>query len=681
MAHEQWFAYSAYRPNQKLMLERVEQCVKRGGHGVLMIDAPTGSGKTSSISAVLAARGNQKVVIALRTTSQVEVYLNEVRKIREHTHKAPTIAYLVGKPKMCPLSSEFENPYAGCELLKILTRNAIEARMNTLKKKKYDVDDDAVLKAQMKGEMPGERSMCPYYAHSKSAVLTEEGVSFQPSQAALKGAATIVKDVLSPSQLRNACPLTCPYEVMALSARYADIVVLNYHHVLDERMRDAMFAWLNIEPENSILMVDEAHNVGSAVRSINTVRLDVRTIGKALSELDAFLRSEDGRKMGDDILSARGILERLKSYVEHTESRQPEEVLDPERLCSLVLGEVLERADERLVVSVLDLAQAIKQHRERRSEFSDVRLEAVGEFLRMCVRAKESDACIVARGEEGKVWAGEIDPSQHIRRLVDSMGCTVMLSGTLSPLHAYELYFFAQEERAEKLSLSNSFPPENRLVLVSRNATTLSSKRADAHNISEIKGHIRALIEDVDGNVALYFTSYGMLEQYRAFCERCAQGANKRTFCEGREARLIPRLLREFFASAGEGGGVLLAVCGGKLSEGIDYVGSSLKGAAVIGLPLSAYTGVQRRINRYYVRRYGRERGMLLAYTLPALNRAMQALGRVLRSEQDTGVLMLCDSRFASAGLAQYLPSWLREELVVVDAHDTSLISQWEKER
>ncbi len=679
MAYEQWFAYAAYRPNQKLMLERVEQCVKKGGHGVLMIDAPTGSGKTSCISAVLAARGNQKVVIALRTTSQVEVYLNEVRKIREHTKQAPTIAYLVGKPKMCPLSSEFENPYAGCELLKILTRNAIEARMRTLKKKRYDVDDDAVLKAQMKSEMPRGRSMCPYYAHSKSVVLTEEGVALQPSEAALKGAATIVKDVLSPSQLREACPLTCPYEVMALSARYADIVVLNYHHVLDERMRDAMFAWLNIEPESSILVVDEAHNVGSAVRSINTVRLDAWTIERALSELDAFLRSEDGRTLKDDIVSARGILERLKSYVEHNEGKQPEDVLDPERLCRLVLGEVLERADERLVVSVLDLAQAIKQHRERHSEYSDVRLETVGEFLRMCIRAKESDACIVARGEEGKVWAGEIDPSHHIRRLVDSMGCTIMLSGTLSPLHAYELYLFGQEDRAEKLSLSNSFPPENRLVLVSKNATTLSSKRTDAHNISEIKGHIRALIEGVDGNVALYFTSYGMLEQYRAFCEQCAQGANKRTFCEGREARRIPRLLREFFASAGEGGGVLLAVCGGKLSEGIDYVGRSLKGAAVIGLPLSAYTGVQRRINRYYVRRYKKERGMLLAYTLPALNRAMQALGRVLRSEHDTGVLMLCDSRFAFPELAQHLPSWLREEMVVVDAHGSFLISQWEK--
>ncbi|MHC1597876.1 MAG: ATP-dependent DNA helicase [Methermicoccaceae archaeon] len=681
MSYEQWFAYPTYRPNQRLMLESVERCVKRGEHCVLMIDAPTGSGKTSAISAVLSAKGTRRVVIALRTTSQVEAYLSEIRRIRERTGRMPTIAYLVGKPKMCPLAREFESPYAGCELLRILTKNALEARMRTLGRERYDVDEDAVLRARMESEQAGDRSMCPYYARSKSAVLTEDGVAFLPSDAALKDAARITSEVLSPSQLRRACPLTCPYEVMALSARHADVVVLNYHHVLDERMRDAMFGWLGIEPEESILVVDEAHNAGSAVRSINSVHIDVRTTERALSELDVFLKSEDARALRDDVLAAKGVLERLKRYVQAAEGRASEEVLDPEAIMNSVLGEVLERADERVVVSILDLSQAIKQHKEKLSEYSEVRLAKVAEFLRMCLVATKSDACIVAKGEEGRVWAGEIDPSPHLRRLVDSMSCTIMLSGTLSPLPAYELYFFAQENRAEKLSLTNSFPAENRLVLVSKTATTLSSRRTDAHNVSEIKGHLRGLIEGVEGNVALYFTSYGMLEQYRAFCEQCARGAGKRLFCEPREARRIPSLLRDFFACATDGGAVMLAVCGGKLSEGIDYVGSSLKGAAVIGLPLSAYTGVQRRINQYYVRRYGRERGMLLAYTLPALNRAMQALGRVLRSEHDTGVLMLCDSRFASPNVAQHLPTWLKEEMVMVDAEDSSLISQWAKGR
>lgn len=677
MAYEQWFAYPSYRPNQKVMLDAVERCVGEGEHAVLMVDAPTGSGKTSAISAVLAAKGTRRVVIALRTTSQVEGYLSEIRRIREHTKKRPEIAYLVGKPKMCPIAGEFENPYAGCELLKILTKNAIEARMRTLGRERYTVDDDAVLTALLEEGRGTQRRACPYYARSKCALLRDGKVVVQPSERAMRDAARVVHSVLSPSELKKTCEHTCPYEVMAVAARFSDIVVLNYHHVLDERMRDVMFRWLNLEPENTVLVLDEAHNVGDAVRSINTARVGLRAVGRALSELDALSRGELDAAIMDDVLMTRGVLKRLTEYVEHMRERKPDDVLDPHALCDFLFAEVLERDDEHMVVRMLDLVEVIRQHKKSMMEFPEVHLARIAEFLRLCVRAKGDETCLVAKGEGDELWAGVIDPSPHLRRLVDSVSCTIMLSGTLSPIDAYELYFFGESGRAQKLVLPNSFPASNRLVLASKSATTLSSMRNDPHNIAEIEGHIRGLIEGVDGNVALYFTSYGMLEQYRRFCEQCASKSHKRVFIEPKETKAIPRLLSEFFDCASGRGGVLLAVCGGKLSEGVDYAGRSLEGAAVIGLPLSAYTEVQRRINRYYVRRHGRQRGMLLAYTLPALNRAMQALGRVIRSENDIGVLMLCDIRFAKNGVVEYMPSWIRDEMRLVDGDECSMIAGW----
>lgn len=62
-------------------------------------------------------------------------------------------------------------------------------------------------------------------------------------------------------------------------------------------------------------------------------------------------------------------------------------------------------------------------------------------------------------------------------------------------------------------------------------------------------------------------------------------------------------------------------MCGGKLAEGIDYKGEALKGVAVVGLPLSAYDEIQKEINSYYTMKYGKIKGMLIAYTLPAINR------------------------------------------------------------
>ena len=114
-----------------------------------------------------------------------------------------------------------------------------------------------------------------------------------------------------------------------------------------------------------------------------------------------------------------------------------------------------------------------------------------------------------------------------------------------------------------------------------------------------------------------------------------------------------------------------MGVCGGKLAEGIDYKGEALNGVAVVGLPLGAYDEIQREINAYYTRKYGKGEGMLIAYTLPAINRGLQAAGRVIRAESERGVLLFCDRRFSGDGLGgvkQFLPDWVQQELIVVGA-------------
>ncbi len=65
---DDWFPYGNYRPNQRQMLEVVAASAKQGG--IVMIDAPTGSGKSSAVAALLSERGSRKVIIAVRTISQ-----------------------------------------------------------------------------------------------------------------------------------------------------------------------------------------------------------------------------------------------------------------------------------------------------------------------------------------------------------------------------------------------------------------------------------------------------------------------------------------------------------------------------------------------------------------------------------------------------------------------------------
>ncbi|MHC1686789.1 MAG: helicase C-terminal domain-containing protein [Methanothrix sp.] len=120
---------------------------------------------------------------------------------------------------------------------------------------------------------------------------------------------------------------------------------------------------------------------------------------------------------------------------------------------------------------------------------------------------------------------------------------------------------------------------------------------------------------------------------------------------------------RFLLAWSRRGGAVLTGVCGGKLAEGIDYKGEALNGVAVVGLPLAAYDEIQKEINGYYTKNTGKTKGMLIAYTLPAMNRGLQAAGRVIRAESERGILLFCDRRFGDDNPAVSTSSSLMGEI------------------
>jgi DNA excision repair protein ERCC-2 len=677
------------------MLDRVQEVVCTGGHRVLMIDAPTGSGKTSIIASLLANRGGNKIVVALRTVSQIGVYLGEIRKIREQTDHVPKVAYLVGKHKMCKLAGEFENVYTGCDLLKVFTMDFLEAKLdekirrNNRTAQEYNVYDpgiDPSIEAAIRDETPGYRTFCPHYLYSKEVYTVDGLKNFRPSKQAKKDSEAILWEILYPEELQKRCTQTCPYEVMAIGAKSADIIILNYNHVFDDTMRDALFDWLEINSENTILLVDEAHNLGDTVRNINSDIITTYIVDKAISEVNQF--------PGDrgEVRSAKEVLYRIQRYMERTLDRwqnktQAEAWFDPGMFADFVYaGGGLARDDEQTMADLLKLAQKIKKRKQKSSESAEGFLERVAEFLFMAHFSKSDSAYLPVKSIRDGQWLSleirSLDPSPVISGLADTVHATILISGTLSPADAYELYYFGQNGRVEMLMIPNQFPKEKRLVLGAKDATTRSAYRNDANNRRDIELHISALINGVSGNVAVYFTSYFMMDQYREYCEQTAYESGKKVYIEPKEARDVPYILGEFFESgSSEQKGVLLAVCGGKMSEGIDYYGEALKGAIVIGFPLAAFSEVQKLVNSYYQRKYGKDKGMFIAYTLPAINKALQALGRVHRSAEETGVLVLCDSRFSHSkglGVRQYLPEWMQDEMIVCDgAWSEELVSGW----
>jgi DNA excision repair protein ERCC-2 len=256
-----------------------------------------------------------------------------------------------------------------------------------------------------------------------------------------------------------------------------------------------------------------------------------------------------------------------------------------------------------------------------------------------------------------------IDPGGQISLLARAHACCILISGTLSPVEGYRKLYFGSLP-VTTLTLPNAFPAENRTVLCAQDITTAFSQRHDPKNRENICRYIREFAR-VRGNIAIYFPSYQLLESFRACCP--IPSTRKIIFFEPRDASEAQVALRKFLALPAEGeSGLIIGVCGGKWSEGLDYRGEMLSGAMVIGLPLAPYNRVRQMIIQYFRNRFGEE-GEFISYTLPAINRALQALGRVLRTPEDQGVLVLGERRFLDPRIGGALPAWMQQEVEVCD--------------
>mgnify|MGYP002682651876 FL=1 len=211
--------------------------------------------------------------------------------------------------------------------------------------------------------------------------------------------------------------------------------------------------------------------------------------------------------------------------------------------------------------------------------------------------------------------------------------------------------------------------------MVTSDITSAFSKRQSDENMKRMVSYIKNFCA-IPGNIGVWFPSYQMLESVSKEVEMHLH--DREVFVEPRESSEAAPLLSRFMGLPEKGKkGILFAVCGGKFSEGLDYRGEMLTGAMVIGLPLAPWNQVRQMIMQYYARQYGEE-GKFIAYTLPALNKVLQALGRVLRTPEDRGVLIMGDDRFLDPSIKERLPDWMQEEIQEVDIRSfPALLKRW----
>ncbi len=661
-----FFPYEEYRPHQREMLAFAAEVARDGGIG--MIDAPTGSGKSSVVASLLAERKNRKIVIAVRTISQLTTFIRELALVKKKQPKLK-IVYLVGKKSMCPLGGEGD-VYRRCEGVKTFSSALMRERAE---RGALIPSKDPFVVQQIRRMDREHPIICPYFIASRVFVPGDTGgVKMVPSASVRSKSERVLADPVRPQELAGFAGDICPYELMMHAAKNADVIILNYHHLFDREIREQLYANLNVEDRDVMLLIDEAHNCGDVIQSIESVSLAQKDLEQAIRELSGMKRLHKGAE------AVQHVLPRLTEFMAGlANSTEGEDWFDPGIFDRTIVRGSLWKDMGDIVDELMGLAETIRDRNQKAGEFRETAIERLTVFLYRLSQSAHNPAylTIYKKTEEGiHLEVRNIDPSAPLSEICFSHACCIMISGTLSPVESFRRLYF-NDAKVAVLALPNSFPKENRLICCATDITTAYSLRQNRENTEKIVHYITAFAT-LRKNRAIYFPSYQILESYAALAS--PHISRRKVFIEPRDAAGAGAALNEFLTLPSQGeSGIMFAVCGGKWSEGLDYRGEMLSGAMVVGLPLAPFTRVRKMVIEYFRHKYGEE-GEFLCYTLPAINRALQAIGRVLRTPEDRGVLVFGERRFLEKRVRSALPAWIQDEMIECDsAQFREVIAKW----
>jgi DNA excision repair protein ERCC-2 len=451
----------------------------------------------------------------------------------------------------------------------------------------------------------------------------------------------------------------CPFELSLDVSVWVDAIICDYNYVFDPQVY--LHRHFAEDGGAYAFLVDEAHNLVDRARDMFSADLEgqeilavKRAIGrtvprcaKALAQLHASLRKLGGATETDE--------EALKASDPSVELN-----LFPVKTATIHKqngGVATSREFPDTIIEPLEDALAEAEKWLARNQPAHFREALLALYFRLHSFRRTAEVyderfVTISESDPAKVRLFCLDPSLLLRKAMARGKAAIFFSATLAPLDYYRTLLGGDAEDPA-LQLSSPFPPENLAVLIHDRIQTHFKGRAES--LAEVVAAIGILISGRRGNYLAYFPSY----QYLNDVLREFQVHHPTVPVLVQKPGMTEPERDEFLAAFSvEHGDTLVgfAVLGGIFGEGIDLVGERLIGAVIVGVGLPQLC-VERDLIRDYFQQQNAA-GFEYAYTFPGMNRVLQALGRVIRSETDRGVVLLIDARFNETRYRRLFPAW-----------------------
>ena len=681
-----FFPYEEPYDHQREAMGTIHEALD-GGTDVLF-EGATGTGKTlAALAPALehARETGKTVVITTNVHQQTRQFRREASAIADATDLRAVV--FRGKASMCHIDVGYQE----CQALRDTTRDLVETEREQaeLERRQRELleesqaGDTAASEARsavmdelegVEEELAafGDRATCDYYYRN----LTADTDDFF---------AWLYDDVRTPDEIYEYAEGAgmCGYELLKKGVEGVDLVVCNYHHLLDPAIREQFFRWLGRDPADVIAVFDEAHNVEDAARDHARRTLTETTLEEALDELAGV---EDPRRE-----AAENVLSTFREALAATADRVlaghegPDERAVDEEWTDLAVDNETGRDDltlaflraytgpgvEEELDRAADLGRTLDERYEEayRSGETSVRKECqtrqaarflaawlaegddAGTYPVVSVRREQGDGNTGDGKQTGAVY-GRAElytciPEEVTSSLFGSLHASVLMSATLRPFAVTEDVLGLSEP--ETLAYGPQFPADRRRTYAVDGPALFASKRDDRR----VQETVTAALEDAarmtPGNTLAFFPSYGEAARYH---ERVSVGTRYLD-----EAGTSARGLRERFVEDDDG--ILFTSLWGTLGEGVSFDGDDARTVVVVGVP---YPHLDERMEAVQAAYDGafevdqdeavgatvgdEDAGWHYAVEIPTVRKTRQALGRVVRSPTDFGVRVLLDARY-----------------------------------
>jgi len=440
----------------------------------------------------------------------------------------------------------------------------------------------------------------------------------------------------------------CPFELSLQMLPWVDFVICDFNYVFDPLVQ---LGYFRSDKRRKLLLIDELHNLVDRARDMYSASITRAQIQQARE-------ATNSESISTALKSMQLALDRALRQQDEDESISTELPDD--------LLRASQRFSEKLGFDIFDNKRIARETIEfSRAMF---RFQSIGELFSQHHRSLSSKPL-----KQRQIKLLCLNAFEYLQECYPLFHAICGFSATLTPTDYFQQALGLGED-CRNVVLESAFPPQRLGVCVGSYIDTRYRERE--RHIDDICEAIALSYRARPGNYLVFFSAYYFMQQVQLrFGELFGEIdtlIQQREFDEGAQQRF----LQSFFEGDRQLG---FAIMGGRFAEGIDYRGDALIGAIIVGVGLPQFNNEQQLIQQDFEAL--QLDGFDYAFRFPGLIRVKQSAGRVIRSEQDHGVVVLLERRFRQAGYAQHLPThWNPVYCNNAQSLEQSLQAFWEKQ-